>query len=383
LSRFRIFTLLATIALAAAALAACGGGGDSDSSGGGDAQQVLDTATLEGVKSGTFDMSLAVKSDGDTSGDIDVTLSGPFQSKGAESLPEADFDITASGSGNGESIDFDGGITLLSDRAFIAYEGTEYEVDPTTFGFVKSAFEQAQSEGGAEGAEATACTEAATKLDVGSFVDNVSEDGDEDVEGTATTKVSGDLEPEAFVNAITTLAEDPACASQLEAAGSLPLDELEEAKDELKSAVKKAHVEIYVGNDDDIIRRVSGELSIEPESSGESVELSFDVTLGAVNEEQTISAPADAEPLEGLFSKIGIDPSALLEAGSSEGGLGGLLEGLGGGAAEAESPNSTEITPSEGSSDPEASIDDLKKFSECLEQAKTPNDLSKCSALVE
>ena len=54
--------------------------------------------------------------------------------------------------GKGEDIDFDGGLTLLTDRAFVEYKGTEYEVDPTTFGFLKSAFEQAQQQGGAEAA---------------------------------------------------------------------------------------------------------------------------------------------------------------------------------------------------------------------------------------
>ena len=53
----------------------------------------------------------------------------------------------AKGSAKGEDIDFEGGLTLLSDRAYVNYEGTEYEVDPTTFGFVKSGFEQASSRG--------------------------------------------------------------------------------------------------------------------------------------------------------------------------------------------------------------------------------------------
>ena len=52
----------------------------------------------------------------------------------------------------GENIDFEGGLTLLTDSAFVDYEGTEYEVDPTTFGFVKSALEQAQQQEGSEAA---------------------------------------------------------------------------------------------------------------------------------------------------------------------------------------------------------------------------------------
>ncbi len=94
---------------------------------------------------------------------------------------------SAKGSAKGEDIDFKGGLTLLTDRAYVEYEGTEYEVDPTTFGFVKSGFEQAQQQGsGSEEnpADVNACQEAATGLQVGDFVDNSSNDGSADVDGT-------------------------------------------------------------------------------------------------------------------------------------------------------------------------------------------------------
>ena len=144
MSRFRILALLAALAALATAFAACGGSDKSSE----DPQQVLDSATLEGVKSGSIDLSLGVKSEGDEGGDLDVSLSGPFQSGGKETCRSSTMTAKANGTANGEKIDFDGGLTLLPDRAFVEYEGTEYEVDPTTFGFVKSGFEQAQQQGG-------------------------------------------------------------------------------------------------------------------------------------------------------------------------------------------------------------------------------------------
>ena len=146
------------------ALAACGGS-DSSSE---DPQKVIDNATLEGVESGNLDLSLHVKSEGKEGGNVDVSLSGPFQS-GGKNLPQLAMTASAKGSAKGEDIDFEGGLTLLSDRAYVNYKGTEYEVDPTTFGFVKSGFEQAQQQGGSEAnpADVTACQEAATGLKVG------------------------------------------------------------------------------------------------------------------------------------------------------------------------------------------------------------------------
>ena len=105
--------------------------------------------------------------------------------------------------------------------------------------------------------------------------------------------------PPARSDAIIKLTENSACSSQLEAAGPLPLGELEKAKGELTGAVKKAHVDVYVG-DDNIIRKVAAELTIEPKgSSSEKVEVEFELSLGGVNEEQKISAPSGAKPLEG------------------------------------------------------------------------------------
>jgi hypothetical protein len=382
LSRFRVFALLAVLAALTTAFAACGSS-DSDKSGE-DPQTVVDDATLEGVKSGNLELTVGIKAEGDEGGDIDVSLSGPFQAGAKGDLPQLAMTASANGSAEGEKVDFEGGLTLLSDRAYVNYEGTEYEVDQTTFGFVKSGFEQAQQEGGSEGnpADVTACQEAASGFKVGDFVNDLTNDGSADVDGTATTKISGDLDVDGAISAIIKLAEDPACSSQLEAAGPLPIGELEAAKGEVASAVKKAHVEVYVG-DDNIIRRLVAELTIEPQgSSKEKVEANIDLTLSEVNEEQEITAPANAKPLQGLFQKLDINPVELLEAGSSGEGLGDLLEGVigddasGGGSSGGSGGSSGSSGGGGGSADPQAYLD-------CLKGAETPADLQNCAGLVQ
>jgi hypothetical protein len=372
LSRIRIFVLLATLAALATAFAACGGGSSDSSSE--DPQKVIDSATLKGVESGTVDLKLGIKSEGDQGGDLKVSLSGPFQSGGKGNLPQFDLAATANGSVGGKPVDFEGDLTLLSDRAFVGFEGTEYEVDPTTFGFVKSGFEQAQQQGGQEAGDVTACQEAATGLEVGQFVDNLSSEGSADVEGTETTKVSGDLNSGGAIDALIKLTENPACSAQLEAAGPLPLGELESAKGEITDALKKAHVDLYVG-DDHIIRKLVAELTVEPKSSGEKVEIELELTLGGVNEEQEISAPGNAKPLEGLFRKLGVNPLELLEAGSGGGaGIGSLLEGItSGGSSGGGSSSGESSAEAPGSAAQQA-------YLECLQGAETPTDLQKCAS---
>jgi len=379
LSRKRTLFLIAAVAALAALLSACGGGGGGSSE---DPQKVIENATFEGVESGTVDLTMNVKAEGEHGGNMKIDLTGPFQSTGAESLPELALALKANGKADGENVDFEGGLTVLGDRAYVGFDGKNYEVDPTTFGYVKSGFEKAEQEGEKEsaGAEANACQKAATSMNLEEFVDNLENEGGEEVEGVKTTKLSGDLDPKGAVDAIIRLMETPACSAELESAGPLPFDELKELKDEITGAVKQAHADIYVGEDDHIVRKVTADLTVEPKGSGEKAEIEFDFTLGQVNEQQTIKAPPNAEPLEKLFGQLGINPLELL--GMMEGGgtddLGGLLEGItgaiggegsssGGGGSEIELPSSGES----------------KEFTECLSEAKSASDVQECASLME
>ena len=363
MSRFRILALFATLATLATVFAACGGGDSTSSSSGDDPQKVVESASLEGVESGELDLSVNVNAEGKEGGEVDVNLSGPFEVGSKEELPQLEMNAEVSGDVSGENVEFEGGLTLLTDRAFIAYDGTDYEVDPTTFGFLKSAFERSQQQSGDQ--DITACQEAAEGIKFSQFADNLVNDGSADVDGTATTKVSGDLSVDGAIDAVIKLVEDPACSSQLEAAGPLPIGELEEAKDEVSKAIEKAHVDLYVG-DDNIIRKVDAELTIAPpEAADEKVELQLELTLSGVNEEQSFSSPSGAKPIEDLFQELGVNPLELLEAGQG-GGLGGLLEGITGSAG--------------GSSSGGGSNDDA--YTACLQGAQTPADLQKCASLL-
>jgi hypothetical protein len=379
LTRFRILLLLAACAAMVSVFAACGGSDDSGSSdrSGEDPQKVIEDAGLEGVKSGEVDLSLHVKSEGDEGGDVEVNLSGPFEAGAEGELPQLEISAEASGSAGGEDLDFEGGLTVLTDRAFIDYEGTDYEVDPTTFGFAKSALEQAQQQEGSESGDITACQKAAEGIKFSQFAEELVNEGSVDVDGTSTTKVSGDVDVSGGIDALIQLTEDPACSSQLEAAGPLPLDELEEAKGELSKVIKKAHIDLYVG-DDNIVRKVAVELTIQPaEAADEKVELELEMTLSGVNEEQSFSAPSDAKPLEALFKKAGIN---LFEIGEAlEGGLGGLLDSVGGSDL-----GGTFSGGSGGASSGGPGSAARKKYNECLRGgAETAAELQKCANLLE
>lgn len=332
MNRLRIAILFVSLLALATAFAACGG----ESSGSPDA--VLDDATFKGAESGDLDLSLSLDAKGPEGGTLDVSLSGPFQSGGKGQPPRLDITLKSEGEIGGENLDFDGGLVLLPSKAYVTYEGVDYEVDPTTFSFVKSAIEEAQEEGG-QAADATACQEAASELELSEFVENPSDEGSADVGGTSTTKITGDLDVPGALDSLVDLSNEPACESQLsEVEGPFALTDegVEQAKETLEEAVKSAPVEIDVG-DDNIVRKAATQLTIEPEEAGsgpERIDLDFDLTMTGVNEEQAIVPPAKSKPLNDLFLKLKVNPIELLGLleGGKAGGLGNLL-GQGGGGS--------------------------------------------------
>jgi hypothetical protein len=380
LSRFRIFFLFAALLALATAFTACGGDSGGDS--GANPQTVVEDATLQGIESGNLNLSIGIEAKGEGGGNIDVSLSGPFQGKGeggGEQLPQLDMTVKADGSFDGDDVNFEGGLALLANSAYVNYEGTEYEVDPTTFSFVKSAIQQAQRQNNAQSQipDVTACQNAVARLRVGDFVDNLTNEGTADVGGVGTTQVSGDLNVGGAIDAFVEISKDPACAEQLGSAGPLPSEaELNQAKSQVESALKTAQVDVYVG-DDNIVRRISAELTIEPpRGSGdgpESVDLTIDLTIDGVNEEQTIEAPSNARPLNDLFLKLNINPIELLDAAQGGAGtpqLGDLLGGLGGTGGGSGSGGS-----GSGGSGQQA-------YLKCLQGATTPVDLQNCAKLL-
>lgn len=375
MSRLRLpFSLLAAIALAIA-LVACGdSGGSSDEN----PQTVLDSATLQGIDSGNVDLSVKVKAKGKEGGNLNLSVSGPFQSEGEGAFPQLAMTAKASGQADGEDIDFDGGLVLLPNSGYVTYEGVDYEIDPTTFSFVKSAIQRAQQQNGGGGSGGAAACQGvvAEKLKVAEFLDNPSNEGSADVGGTETTKVSGDLDVSGALDSLVGLSEDPACRSQVDSVGVLPSkSEVNDAKDEVKGAVKVAHAEVYVG-DDDIIRRVAAQVTIEPKGDGSGpskVEVDLDLKLTEVNEEQEISGPSKAKPLSDLFIKLGVNPIELLGLLEGEGeGLENLFEGLRGG-------NGGSTRGSDNSSG-SGSGGGQQAYLECLRNARSQSDLQKCGS---
>lgn len=341
MSRVRVFFLIAALLALATAFAACGSS-DSGSSNE-DPQKVLNETfnPNQKIESADLDASFKLEISGQQSANFEGSLSGPVDGHG-NGVPKFGLTAKLSGEGGGQSIDFEGGLTSTGDAAFVNYKGTDYKLDPTTYSFVKQAFLSGQKQ-------------QSSQSNLSAFKDvltNLTNEGTEDVAGTQSIHVSGTVDIKKLIDAIKPLAQQAQSLGGLGAAGSVPSPA---QLDQIEQLVKSATFDVYSAEDTHLLTRLAGNLELEDPNGNGTATISFDVTLGGVNEPQTVEAPSGAKPISELYRQIGFDPSAL-------GALGGLTPSTGG---------STGGTGGTGGTTPQ--IDQ-----QCLQQAKTAADLQAC-----
>jgi hypothetical protein len=342
---------------AALAIAACGGGGGN----GEDPQQVLSEtfSNDQGVDSGVFALELNVDaSGGDQSGSVAGKLGGPFQSQEGK-FPQFDVDADLKAEG-GQSFSGSAGLTSTGDKAFVNFQGTEYEVPQELFDQFTSTYTQLQSQSQQKGEGGNFLK--SLGIDPTNWLTDLSNDGTEDVEGTETIHISGQADVPKLIEDLKSIAQNAGAAGQQ--IGPQQLGQL----DQLTGIIKSADFDIFTGTDDKILRKFEANLDLTPPSgtpgAPDSVTVDIAVTLSDVNQPQTISAPSGAQPLATLLQQFGIDPSQ----------LGGALRGgLGNGGVPPQAGGST-TPPSGGAS---------QDYLNCLSQAQGQDAVQKCSQLLQ
>ena len=354
-----LLTLLA--ALIAAVLVGCGGGdegsgtsADEDTS----VDQVLkDTFSGEKkVESGKLDLAIKVDVQGGDSqvqGPISLSLSGPFQTQGKGKLPK--FDMDAAFEGAGQS--FKAGVTSTGDKAFVNFQGTEYEVSNQVFQQFKAGYEQAQTQSADKGNQQSLAT---LGIDPRRWLTDPKNEGEAKVGDTDTIKITGGVDINKLLDDVNT-ALDKARGLGVQGSDQLPEKLTDQQKQEAADAIKDLKVEIYTGKEDTTLRRMVVNTTVEAPDNGGTGTLSLDFQLLDLNEDQSIEAPSGAKPFDQLLGQLG--------------GLG--LGGAGGTGGSGSSGDGG------GSGSGGASADDLKKYSDCVTEAGSDTaKAQKCAELL-
>ena len=312
----RLVACLLPAVLAAGLIAGCGGD-DSE-----DVAELLDRGFGNSIGSADVKLDIEVELTGieQLEGPIEIALTGPYQSNGANRIPSVDWDITV----GAQNQTFNAGLTSTGDRAFVSFQGTDYEVGRATIAALNRQIAASRKREGQDLSDF-----GVTARD---WIVDAEEDGGEEVAGVETTHVSGRLD---VTRVLADLNKVIAQAAKLggRAATQAPPQLTDEQKEQIEEVVEDPAFDAYVGEDDDKLRRLSADIEFQvPEESRDAVggleggRISFSIEFAKVGEKKTIEAPDDARPIGELTEQL---------RGLLGGALGGPLpDDSGGGASD-------------------------------------------------
>ncbi len=338
----RVRAIVALLALAALAfvLAACGGGdsGDGGSGGGsGDAQTLL-RQTFTGthdIKSGKANIQLRVDVSGDPSirGPVTLTISGPFQSAGTDQLPKFDMALDANAQGQG----FKAGLTSTSDRLFVNFGGTSYEVPAELMARLKDGFRRSQQEGSSNSMDLRSLG-----IDPMNWLQDPTVEGTETIGGVETDHISSGVDVNALLDDIDHLLARLSAEGGLPTGQQLPSRIPDSDRQQIEDAISNAKIDVWSGTDDHTLRKLTLALDVAIPRSSTKLDLLLSIELTDLNQPQTIEAPATTRPLDELLGQL----QGFLGGALGGGALGGSSGGAGG-----------------------ASSQQLQEYSDCVQQA--------------
>jgi hypothetical protein len=349
--RNRLIVASALALCSALLLAACGGGGNKE-----DPRHVLDLTfgNPAGIHSGIFDLDAKVQTNGgDSPGSLEVKLGGRFQSRGAGQFPEFDVDASVKGEGGSQTFSGNGGLISTGEGAFVNFQGTDYAVPQALYDQFVASYAQLQGQRSSSGGGLLK----ALNIDVGDWITDLSNEGTADIDGTKTIHISGKADVSALVDDLKTIA-----AHSGNAGGTVDPSQL----DRLKETIKSGDIDVYTGETDKVLRRLQLSFELKPPpapGAPDSLDLDLELNLADVNKPQTIQGPANAQPLQVLLQRYGIDVGRLGNA---------LRGGLGTGGALPESGGPTKA--------PTASA--TQAYQQCLSQAAGQAAIQKCADLL-
>ena len=138
-------------------------------------------------------------------------------------------------------------------------------------------------------------------IDPSTWLTNVTNEGTADVEGQSTIHISGDADVQKILTDLSKAVQNvPGAAAQ-------GIDPSQFAG--ASQFIKDAHIDVYSGSDDHVLRKLDVSLDIQPPASAAAgisdVKIDLSIGVSDVNEPQTIQAPTNTKPLSDLQQQLG------------------------------------------------------------------------------
>lgn len=305
--RLRRLAVLPAAALLVAGFAACGSSGGS--SGSGDtAALVRDTfGSGHPIRSGRVDATLNVDLHGlaRLNQPVALHLSGPFQSNGGATLPDFALELDLESGSRPVTLS----AIFAQGGGYLTIEGQAFALDRKTYDRFQQSWEQAQADAKARSGAAPSL--AALGIAPLRWLKDPKSEGREDVAGIETEHVSSSVDIGRFLQDLSTLLGRARNVAQAGGA-AVPTQLTAQQRAAIARSIKSADVDMWTGVKDHTLRKVALDVAIAvPEDLRDAAgglrdgRLTFQATIGQLNERQTISKPADARPLSDLRAALG------------------------------------------------------------------------------
>jgi hypothetical protein len=307
------------------ALAACGGGDDDVN-----VDEVLKQTFAEdkNIKSGRLDVGVRLELNGLASlqGPVSAKLSGPFATSGRTELPRFGFEAELTAGGQ----NIRAGATSTGEKGFVSFQGQAYEMSKELYDEFKRGYAEEARKSQEEG-DGGGVTFKALGVDPQRWLRDPKYVGKEEVGGAEALHLRASIDVPRMLEDVNRVLGR---AEEIQGERARQLTEAE--RKQLSEAIKDTQIELWTGEEDKILRRLNVKLGFEvPEASRQQAQgltsgtIRFDLALGAINDEQEITGPADARPFADLIAALG--GSGAAQPGS--GGGAATPEGGGGGAS--------------------------------------------------
>lgn len=283
--------------LLALGVAACGG-----SSGPSGQTLVNDTfSSHTPIESGKIDMALSFTPTGagaSASKALSLHLSGPFQNAGAEKLPH--FALALALDLGGQPVQ--AGATSTGSKFYVQLGSNWFVAPQATYNAIQEGYAQASKN------NASRSSFSSLGIEPRSWLTEPSNQGTTTVAGTPVYHVSAGVDTKAFLKDVSKLSQSTGSLG-----ASVPgLSALTpSAAAEMEHAIHNAHVDIYTGKTDHILRRL--ELTAKVSSTAQTQSLlngasEADVKLALqfaeLNQPQQITAPTHPKPFSQIASML-------------------------------------------------------------------------------
>lgn len=285
--------LLALTALAVLVLAACGSG---DSGSGADTEKLLNDTfgSAKAVDSGKLKLGIDVRAAGITGlpSPLTVRLGGPFERSPGKGTPKFDFDVTLATKDGRFTI----GIVSTGKQGWVKLGNRAFTLPPAQFKQLGP--QNAGSKGGAPGDLGT------LGVDPRGWITNVKDEGVETLAGEQVVHLSADVDLPGLIKDLDKLLSSTG-GTGLNAIAGLPTGIGGDQEGAVAKAVKSAGVDIWTGEKDHQLRRITIKLDVDTPTQKDGT-VALDLAVSGLNDPQAIVPPANPRPLSELTAALAV-----------------------------------------------------------------------------